>query len=399
MLTDPLEVLGRLIAIPSVNPACGGPAAYQGEARLTDFVEQMLREIGLKTVRQPIEPQRENLLALLPSKPAASRKEVLLLEAHLDTVSAEGMTIDPFAAEVRNGRVYGRGACDVKGGLAAMVASVARLAAERPPAMPDIVIACTVNEEAGFSGAQGLAAGLRGELASFLPSLPTACIVTEPTDLRPVVGHKGVVRWRCHTTGQAAHSSEPARGENAIYRMARVVTALESYANETLARMPTDPFCGGATLSVGTITGGTGVNTVPDQATIDIDLRTLPSEDPLDACRAVQSFLAARPELNFEIQHDPPHLCVGGLASEQNQSLAQQLIAAGATGPPLGVAYSTNATAYAAVGIPTVVFGPGSITQAHTADEWIAIEELNAAVEILIRLASTYCRSVLPERT
>jgi acetylornithine deacetylase len=253
--------------------------------------------------------------------------------------------------------------------------------------MPAIVVACTVNEEAGFSGALGLADGIARSLASFLPGRPTACIVTEPTELTPVVAHKGVVRWRCHTTGKAAHSSEPARGDNAIYKMAQVVTALEHYVDVTLGQSPADPFCGGATLSVGTIHGGTGVNTVPDSATIDIDFRTLPAEDPQQAWRDVQAFLRARSELSFPVTHDPPHLEVAGLAAEKNGPLAARLIAAGAVAPPIGVAFSTNATAYAAAGIPTVVFGPGSIQQAHTADEWIAVEQLEAAVEILLRLA------------
>ncbi|MCE9552700.1 MAG: M20 family metallopeptidase [Planctomycetes bacterium] len=387
MLTNPVELLEQLIAIPSVNPACGVfRPEICGETRLTEFLERTLRQFRLETMRQPIEPGRDNLLAKLPAGPDAKPGTVLLLEAHQDTVSIEGMTVDPFIPTVRDGRVFGRGACDVKGGLAAVLAAVARLAQERPPNMPAIVVACTVNEEAGFSGAQGLAEGLRGPLASFLPGMPTACIVAEPTELVPVVAHRGVVRWRSHTTGRAAHSSEPSHGDNAIYKMARLVTALQTYAEVTLPQSHPDPFCGGATLSVGTIQGGSGVNTVPDSATIEIDHRTLPQEDPRNACRKVQAFLANRSDLPFEVRHDPPHLCVGGLNSQDNGDLAAQLIAAGAAGPPVGVAYSTNATAYAAVGIPTLVFGPGSIAQAHTADEWIAIEQLHAAVEILVRL-------------
>ena len=387
MPANPIELLQHLIAIPSVNPACGeNNPDICGESRFTDFLERTLRHFGLDTRRQTIEPGRDNLFAKLPAGPNASPGHVLLLEAHQDTVSVEGMTIDPFVSTVRDGRVYGRGACDVKGGLAAVLAAVTRLAQERPATMPAIVVACTVNEEAGFSGAQGVAEGLRGPLASFLPGMPTACIVTEPTELVPVVAHRGVVRWRSHTSGRAAHSSEPSHGDNAIYKMARLVMALQSYAEVTLPQSPSDPFCGGATLSVGTIQGGTGVNTVPDSATIEIDHRPLPHEDPLQACRNVQAFLANRSDLPFEVRHDPPHLCVGGLNSEYNGELAARLMAAGAAGPPVGVAYSTNATAYAAVGIPTLVFGPGSIAQAHTADEWIAIEQLQAAVEILLRV-------------
>lgn len=389
MTTNPVELLQQLIVIPSVNPSCGvtNPEIC-GESRLTAFLERTLRQFGLETLRQPIEPGRDNLLARLPAGPEANPGSILLLEAHQDTVSVEGMSVDPFVPTVRDGRVYGRGACDVKGGLAAILAAVARLAQLRPRNMPAIIVACTVNEEAGFSGAQGLAEGLRGPLSSFLPGMPTACIVAEPTELVPVVAHRGVVRWRCHTTGRAAHSSEPSHGDNAIYKMARLVTALQSYAEVTLPQSPPDPFCGGATLSVGTIQGGTGVNTVPDSATIEIDHRTLPQEDSLDAWRNVQEYLVNRSDLQFAVRHDPPHLCVGGLTSEHNGDLASRLMSAGATGPPIGVAYSTNATAYTAVGIPTLVFGPGSIAQAHTADEWIAIEQLQAAVEILVRMIS-----------
>ena len=389
MPIDPIILLQQLIAIPSVNPACGdGDPSVSSEGRLTDFIKQILEGIGLRTLRQPIEPGRDNLLAWLPAGPDADRHEVLMLEAHQDTVSAEGMTIDPFRAAVRNGRVYGRGACDVKGGLAAMIAAVSRLSQQRPPRMPAIIVACTVNEEAGFSGAQGLADGLRGALVSMLPGPPIACIVFEPTDLAPVVAHRGVVRWRCHTAGRAVHSSEPQLGDNAIYKMARIVTALQIYAEVTLQQSPADPFCGGPTLSVGTIHGGTGVNTVPDSATIEIDHRTLPCDDPQQAWSNVQSYLAAQIRPHVDARHDPPHLAVPGLTAEYNAPLATRLIAAGATGPPVGVAYSTNATAYAAAGIPTLVFGPGSIQQAHTADEWIAVEQLQAAVEILVRFAS-----------
>src|SRR5262249_33706533 len=147
---------------------------------------------------------------------------LMLLEAHQDTVPVGGMTIEPFTPTVRDGRLYGRGACDIKGGMAAMLAACARLAKERPAAMPTVVMACTVNEEHGFTGATALVRQW-AESGGFIPRRPDAAVIAEPTQLQVVVAHKGVVRWRCHTRGRAAHSSQPQMGDNAIFRMARVL--------------------------------------------------------------------------------------------------------------------------------------------------------------------------------
>ncbi|MCE9547679.1 MAG: M20 family metallopeptidase, partial [Planctomycetia bacterium] len=329
-------------------------------------------------------PGRDNILAVLPAGPAAPPGPPLMWEAHQDTVPVDGMVIDPFRAEIRDGRVYGRGACDVKGGMAAMLTAVARLAAERPTRMPAIVVACTVDEENGFTGAEALVRGIGSELAPLLPGPPSACIVLEPTLLEVVVAHRGVVRWRCSTTGRAAHSADPSRGDNAIYKMAHVVVALEKYLRDVLPGLAHHPLCGRPTMSVGTIAGGSGVNIVPDQAMIEIDRRLIPGESPNDAIRHIEDYLLAQGAP--PTHHGAPFLCDTGLSDGPNGPLAARLIAAGAVGRPIGVPYSTNASAYAAAGIPTVVFGPGSIQQAHTVDEWIAVEQLAAAVEVFMRL-------------
>ncbi len=142
------------------------------------------------------------------------------------------MTIEPFKPEVREGRIYGRGSCDIKGGLAAMLVALARLAAEPPANRPTLVLSATVNEEHGFSGAKAITR-LWQQPDSILPHRPIAAIVAEPTLLDVVVAHKGVVRWRLHALGRAAHSSEPHLGENAIYRLAPVLAALERYARRS----------------------------------------------------------------------------------------------------------------------------------------------------------------------
>jgi len=150
--------------------------------------------------------------------------------------------------------------------------------------MPTILMACTVNEEHGYSGATALTK-LWSQPGSIIPRQPDVAVVAEPTQLQVVVAHKGVVRWRCHTHGRAVHSSQPQLGVNAIYKMSRVLAALERYQSEFTPRLRRHALCGQPTLSVGTITGGLSVNTVPDHCTIEIDRRLIPDEKPDDARR------------------------------------------------------------------------------------------------------------------
>jgi len=401
MTVDPVELLERLVAIPSVNPmGREGVDATFGEARLTEHLEAAFSSMGLATWRQPVLPGRENLLARLDGDlPLDRGGRILLLDAHQDTVPVEGMTIEPFRPERRGGRLYGRGACDDKGGLAAILAAVARLAAARPLAMPTILVACTVNEEYGFSGAKRLVdlwTGTNFSAPSFLvfPRRPDAAVVLEPTGLDVVVAHKGVVRWQCRAQGRAAHSAQPEAGQNAIYLMARAVTALERLA-AALPGGPAHPLCGPATLSVGTIHGGTSVNTVPDRCTIEIDYRLPPGQEPEVARRGVIASLAAEPNLALGLEHLPAYMQGPPLSDEVNGPLADRLgavvTAVAGSCRRTGVPYATNAAFYAAAGVPSVVFGPGSIRQAHTADEWILLDELDHAAEILYRFCQDPC--------
>jgi acetylornithine deacetylase len=413
MTADPVELLERLVAIPSVNPM--GRSAVDatfGEARLTEYLESAFSQMSLATWRQPVEPGRENLLARLDGDlPPDRGGRVLLLDAHQDTVPVEGMTIEPFRPDRRAGRLYGRGACDDKGGLAAILAAVARLAAARPLGMPTVLVACTVNEEYGFSGAKRLAELWTSDGISWAGRKPDAALVMEPTGLDVVVAHKGVVRWQCSARGRAAHSAQPEAGQNAIYSMARAVTALERLAGD-LWHGPAHALCGAATLSVGTIHGGTSVNTVPDRCTIEIDYRLPPGQDPEVARRALIAALAAElPEKGdsphlcaapsgpfrqmgtvpffVDLEHDVPYMQAPPLSDELNGPLADRLgavVTAVAGGcRRAAVPYATNAAFYAAADVPSVVFGPGSIRQAHTADEWIPLDQLGHAAEILYR--------------
>jgi acetylornithine deacetylase len=384
----PIETLARLVRIPSVNPMGAdvtGP--HLGEAQLTAALEEICQAHGWRWRRHTVHPGRDNLLAIVDGAPTPDQGgELLLWDVHQDTVSAEGMSVDPFGGESRDGRIYGRGACDVKGTMAAMLAALSRL--DKPSRgagsradnrrRPTVLLACTVNEECGFTGAKAL--------PSTWDRRPDAAIVAEPTELNVVVAHQGVVRWRAHTLGRAAHSSRPGEGLNAIYAMARVVRALETYA-EQLSRTAGHPLCGRPSLCVSTIHGGVGINTVPDRATIEIDRRLPPGESPEVAYASVVEYLHGQLDLGAcRVEHDPPFMQSPGLADGHNRKPAEHLAAivheTGRSSELAGVPYGTDAAAIAAVGIPTMVFGPGSIAQAHTADEYIDIAELELATEV-----------------
>ncbi|HVT27189.1 MAG TPA: M20 family metallopeptidase, partial [Lacipirellulaceae bacterium] len=406
-----LELLRRLVQIPSVNPMAGrveGP--HVGEARLTAFLQQQCESLGLPWLRQRVHPGRDNLLALLRGNPSVEDGgQFLLWDVHQDTVPVDGMTIDPFGGEIRDGRLYGRGACDVKGAMAAILTAISRLASanQASHAGPTVVIAFTVNEECGFTGAQTLCNLWRsdrtepadivpGKISAedLFPRAPDAAIVAEPTDLQVVVAHQGVARWQCRTTGRAAHTSRPDAGINAVYGMAQVVQAIEQYHAKLQRTGPDHPLCGRPSVCVSTFHGGVGVNTVPESATIDIDRRLGPDENAESAYDEMVRFIAQHADVGrCKVEHDPPFMYCSGLSDGENHSLAARLADLVHThdrpSQLVGVPYATDAVAIAAAGIPTVVFGPGSIAQAHTADEFINIEELRLASDIFFDIAQT----------
>jgi acetylornithine deacetylase len=387
---DPLEILHDLIAIPSVNPMgreVTGPEFL--ETRLGEHLAGFFHALGVECQRREVLPGRFNVIARL-DRPGAST--TVLLDAHQDTVPVEGMTIDPFRPVVRDGRLYGRGACDVKGGLAAILGAFARLVAERPRRAANVVVSCTCDEESTAQGARALARlwSDPGHSGSLLSTAPTSAIVAEPTGLNVIIAHRGAVRWKLRTKGRACHSSRPREGINAIYRMAEVLPCLERYAEELPRMVPAHPLCGSPTLSVGRIAGGLSVNTVPGECLIEIDRRVVPGEDPNAVIPHVTTYLRERLDVDFEML--PAWLDGATLSDKNNGPLAAKLLEtiAGVVGPrqKLGAWYGTNASRIAATGVPTVVFGPGSIDQAHTADEWIDVNELRQASEIYYRFCA-----------
>ena len=393
MSIDLVQTLSELVAIPSVNPMgrpLSGPEYL--EYRVTEWLQKWFEAHKLPWQRQTVEPKRDNIVARLDGDPLPEHGgKVLLFEAHQDTVPVDGMTIPPWDPQVRDGKLYGRGSCDIKGGMAAMLGAVARLAKERPAGRPTVIMACTVNEEHGYSGAVKLTE-LWGEgVKSIVPRRPDAAVIAEPTSLNVVVAHKGALRWNLRTHGRAAHSSQPHLGENAVYKMARVLLALETYARDELAGFPEHELCGRATLSVGTISGGISVNTVPDLCNIEIDRRLLPGEDGRTALAHLKNYLVARLGEQYPLEHEEPWMWGATLSHDTNKGLAEQLAALArrhvGKSDIIGVPFGTDASKISSSGVPSVVFGPGSIAQAHTCDEWLPINELEQASEILFQLA------------
>jgi acetylornithine deacetylase len=390
---DLIKVLSDLVSIPSVNPMgrpLSGPEFY--EHRMTAYLENFFRELGVSCQRQTVEPLRDNLIARIDGKHSPREGgRVLLFEAHQDTVPCDGMTIDPWKPVLRDGRLYGRGACDIKGGMAAMLGAFARLAKERPPQMPCVIMACTVNEEHGYTGATALCRQWSTNDATIIPRRPDAAVIAEPTRLDVVVAHKGAVRWKLRTRGRAIHSSQPQLGINAIYAMAPVLQALKNYAEEVASSKPAHRLCGPVTLSVGTIRGGLSVNTVPDECTIEIDRRLVPGEDGRQAYQEVIDYIGRSTGGEHVIENDPPYMCSSGLEDTNNGAIAEKLSDAvrGVRGvcAKVGVPFGTDAARIAASGVPSVVFGPGSVEQAHRADEWLPVDELHLASEALFELA------------
>jgi succinyl-diaminopimelate desuccinylase len=378
-----VDLLAELVAIDSVNASMMNGA---GEAELGDFVARYGRDLGADVSTEEVLPGRANVSLRLPATAPAGAPRRLLFDVHQDTVPVEGMT-DPFTPRIEGGRMWGRGTCDTKGSLAATLVALRRLAAEGTPRRHEVTLLCTVDEEYRKRGIMhAVARGLSAD----------AAIVGEPTNLRPVVAHKGALRWRLITHGRAAHTSRPENGNNAIYQMVEVIDSLRERLEPVLAgvrhSLLTPP-----TLTVGRIEGGVGVNIVPERCSIEIDRRTLPTED-LDAILAeidavMARLMQARPDVRVE--REAPFLVEQGLDTPPDaavvialQGACRAVLGPDAAVTPEGVPYGTDATHLN--GIPSVVFGPGDIAQAHTADEWVDLAQVDAAAEILTHLTRSF---------
>lgn len=379
-----VQLLSDLIAIESVNPFYEG--GKRGEVAVAAFVEDYCRRAGLEVSRQTVLPDRDNVVAGF-EVPGA--QQTLLFEAHMDTVALEPMGERGLRPEVRGGRLYGRGACDDKGSLAAMLVALETLADRRGELSVNVLLLSAVDEEYKFRGVLDFIAR---------KTVVHGAVVGEPTGLRPVVAHKGVVRWRLSTVGRAAHGSRPEEGSNAIDQMAEVLQALRRLQPVFQGRQ--HPLVGCPTLNVGRIWGGIGVNVVPDRCTIEVERRLVPGEHHATALAEIDAVLAELRECtpSVRVEREEPFVTTPTLGTPADAAVVAAVRQAcrdvGVSDEPTGVPYGSDASKlWTYGGVPSVVLGPGSIDQAHTAEEYVSLDELCQAVEIYVRTALNW-----PER-
>ena len=369
-----LELTRKLLAFNTINPP--------GNERVcAEYLGGLLADAGFGISYYEFAKDRTSLVAQLAG---AGDKPPICFSGHTDTVpfgDAEWAR-DPFAGEIEGDRLFGRGASDMKGGVAAMVIAALRLA-RMPERAAGILLVITAGEEMACVGALHLAE-LDGELAE-----AGALVVGEPTANYPFVGHKGAMWLHARTTGVAAHGSMPEKGVNAIYKAADAVRRLQAFD----FGVPPHPILGSPTLNVGTISGGVNINSVPDRATLSVDIRLIPGQQIADVVESLRRHLGREVELELEIgassvATDPEHEWVRQVFNIMEPILGERPTPAGAT-------YFTDASALMAPlgNPPTVILGPGEPGLAHKTDEFCYIHKIEQAIEAYTEIVAQYGRA------
>jgi acetylornithine deacetylase/succinyl-diaminopimelate desuccinylase-like protein len=357
-------LLQALVRIPSVNPSGTPGDQSSGEKECAEFVAEFLGNCGAQCELREVQPNRPNVIGFFPGS-RRDRKR-LLFAPHTDTVSVTGMTIDPFAAELRDGRVYGRGASDTKGPMAAMLWALWESRANLAALDHEIWFAGFMGEEAGQDGSRAFAQEEKVDFA----------IIGEPTNLQIVHTHKGAVWITVTTHGKSVHASTPDQGENAIYEMSDIIQFIRDDLLPQLATM-SDSLLGSPTISVGTCAGGSKINIVPDRCRLEVDMRTIPGQDTdFTIARLREQF----PQAKMDVWQARP------LWTDPRHPLVRALEETGAK--CVGAPWFCDAAVLSEAGIPAVALGPGSIAQAHTEDEWIAVDDLNRGVDFYVKFLS-----------
>ena len=366
---DPLALTRSLVSTPSVNPQLeeGG----SGEREAATLVAEWLDLWGLDTRITEISPNSFNVIAKLDGE-----GPTLLLNGHLDTVGVGGMIVPPFDAKIEGGRIWGRGSCDMKAGLAAILATTKRLAEEGP--RPNLIVAMTADEEHASLGMYAL-----------VDSFPSAdfAIVTEPTRLAVMPAHKGFLWVRAVFEGRAAHGSRPDLGIDAIRHAALYVSALDDYGDQLTSR-PAHPLLKHGSVHAGTIQGGSAASVYPDVCEIVLERRTMPGERPEKVLQEFQRILDELSEREEDLSASLEQMLERpGTEVPEDSRLVQGLLEAGQGHgiPPVveGMTAWVDAALLNEIGIPAVCYGPGDIAQAHSADEWVELAQIEKCADVL----------------
>jgi acetylornithine deacetylase/succinyl-diaminopimelate desuccinylase-like protein len=371
------ELTSQLVAIESINPELG--VGGSGERELARFVAEWCERAGLETTLSEAAPGRPNVVAIARGTGGGRS---LMLNAHMDTVGVTGMR-DPLVARVEDGRLYGRGAYDMKGSLAACMLAAA--ATKERGLRGDVIVTAVSDEEVASVGTEAIAASLQAD----------AAIVTEPTELQVAVAHRGFVLLEIETIGRAAHGSRPHLGIDAIAKMGRVLTGIEEL-DQRLRANPTHPYVGSGSVHASLIEGGQEYSSYPARCLLQAERRTIPGESVELAVDEMQAIMDGAAAADSEFEGS-----VRALASREPFEVDEDadVVASvrrcaapvlGSDPDVVGVSFWADSALLAGAGIPTVLFGPRG-EGAHAEVEWVDVESLEQCVEIYIGVAAEIC--------
>ncbi|TDU64132.1 acetylornithine deacetylase/succinyl-diaminopimelate desuccinylase [Prosthecobacter fusiformis] len=374
-----IELCQALVRIPSVNPD-GDPGCDQtGEAACATYVGQFLAASGATVQLEEVEPGRPNVIGRFPTRPSADGKPKprIVFAPHTDTVSVGGMTIDPFGGDLRDDRIWGRGASDTKGPMAAMLWALYEMRADIPSLPVEVHFAGFMSEESAQLGSQHFAR-THGPY--------DFALIGEPTGMRTVHKHKGCLWADVHTTGVAVHGSIPEKGVNAIVKMASLIHALDIEFRQVLKDTGgEDEWLGFSTINLGMIRGGTRSNIVADQCVLRVDMRTTPGLARAGGAVAVLTEFVRQRDATASVVPLPETF---PLNTDATNPFVQRLVECGSS--VTGAPWFCDAAFLAAGGTPAVAIGPGGIAQAHTKDEHIAVSDLQDGVNFFVKFLKSW---------
>ncbi len=374
---DAVALTRALVRADSRNPSLLGGAP--GEREAARVLAEVLRAWGLRVEVREAAPGRPNVVARAGRGTGAT----LMLNGHLDVVGTDGMRHAPFAAEEREGRIYGRGAADMKGGVAAMCAALARV---DDSLVGEVIVAAVCDEEYESIGTRALLAwGVRAD----------AAIITEPTRLAIAPAHRGFAWFEVTVHGRAAHGSRYDLGVDAIRHAGLLLAELDRLAEDDLTRR-THPLLGHASLHGSTIEGGIGMSTYPDQCVMRMERRTMPGESADQALEEMRASCerVRRVRPTFEAEVRPMFAAAPSDVPADAplvRALADAIAACGGVPTVEGMSAWTDAALFNDAGIPAICYGPGDIALAHAAEEWVPVDEIARATDVLEAMMRRWC--------